>query len=122
MAVPPDESSLTVLSQSALDRAVLGTVKVILLATDRIRDLSRLRSAPLLEKLVIDETSVRDLGPLTRLAHLRELHLYDNPDLDDLGPLGQLTGLRTLEVGAPKRGRMVTRGLRTIAGLPALES
>ena len=118
----PDESALTVLSQGALDRAVLGRVRILLLATDRIRDLSRLRAAPLLEKVVIDETAVRDLGPLTRLARLQELHLYDNPDLDDLTPLGQLSKLRALEVGAPRRGRVVTRGLRTIAGLPALES
>src|SRR5690349_10335818 len=86
MPAPTDDSSLTLLTQGALDRARLGNVRKLNLWTDKIHDLSRLRRAPLLEKLVLDETSVSDLSPLAGAPNLGELHLYDNPDIEDLSP------------------------------------
>lgn len=113
---------LTLRTQRSLQRACLDGVRELHLWTEKVRDLSPLRRAPGLTKLVLYQTGIFDLGPLSFTPLLRELHLYENPCVADLHPVSGLAHLRVLELEAPRRVRFARGCLRALARLQTLES
>lgn len=111
---------LTLVTQRALARAELDDVRTLHLWTGKIRDLSPLRRAKQLSKIVLYQTSVTDLSPLVGLESLVDLQLYENPELADLGPIAGLSALEALEIEAPRAVRLLHGRLRAIGALRRL--
>ena len=108
-----DGSELTLVTQRALARADLSECETLHLWTAKVHDLSPLRRAKRLAKVVLYQTSVTDLAPLAGLA-LRELHLYENPELRDPSPIGAIESLASLDLEVPRAVRFVRGSLRPL--------
>lgn len=114
-----DGSELTLVTQRALARADLSECETLHLWTAKVHDLSPLRRAKRLAKVVLYQTSVTDLAPLAGLA-LRELHLYENPELRDPSPIGAIESLASLDLEVPRAVRFVRGSLRPLGTLRRL--
>ncbi len=114
-----EESELTAVTQRALARADLSEVRTLNLWTAKVRDLSPLRRARRLAKLVLYQTGVTDLAPLVGLP-LVELHLYENAALRDPSPVGSLDGLASLDLEVPRAVRFVRGSLTALGALRRL--
>jgi len=81
-------------------------------AVTRIDPVGRLSG---LERLIMERIAVADLGPLRKLAALRELRIADCPRIRTLAPLGELAGLTRLFLED-----LETKGVASVAKLVGL--
>ena len=73
-------------------------LKVLVLYTNEISDISALDGLTQLTQLVLRSNSITDLSPLAELKKLTWLHLVGN-NISDISPLAGLTQLTVLELG-----------------------
>jgi Leucine-rich repeat (LRR) protein len=86
-----------------LAAAPLETLDSLTLSEPNITDLSPLRRAVGLTRLVLNEMGPVDITPLTACSRLVQLSIYDTP-VADFSPLMALPALRELTVGATAPG------------------
>ena len=81
-----------------IPEAELGKLTRLVLEDSNISDLTPLTQLTLLRELYLSNNNISDVTPLTQLTLLRELDLSNN-SISDLTPLAQLTLLTELDPG-----------------------
>ena len=93
----------------------MATLTELYAGGDRIRDLTGLETATMLQRLWLPYNRISDLSPLAGLSNLASLDLGSN-EVVDLSPLAGLTALADLDLGSNGVAEV-----SPLAGLTALE-